>query len=431
MMARRAKGEGSYIHRISIKCDECKQRDNCIKRNDFTVTCNKRDRKDYWEYQYSVKGADGKRVRKSIYAPSKKELAKKVEALKTQRDVTLKADATLGDWSETWESKYLPATVKENTLDFYKYMLGYIPEKLKKKKLSKVTPVMLQTFLNSLLENGRKNGGPLSARTVRSIRSALITCLDCAIDNGFIMVNPARKTKPPMLEKKEIVYLNQVQMQELIKVADIGDYYFENHPNSKVDLGSQYLIKQFSILIRLAFASGARCGELLGLDWGDIDYIRDSINIHNNLQNGKLVEPKTKYSRRRVSVDKDTMDRLAEWQKYQEQYANQLGDKFSNKLGTIFTNISGNYLHYDNFRTRYFYPMCDKARLPEGFTFHGTRHTHATMLLMAGVNIKIVSQRLGHSSVSFTLDTYGHVLDEMERSAADMMGSLLYGNKKE
>ena len=73
--------------------------------------------------------------------------------------------------------------------------------------------------------------------------------------------------------------------------------------------------------------------------------------------------------------------------------------------------------------------MCEKAQLPEGFTFHGTRHTHATMLLMAGVNIKIVSQRLGHSSVSFTLDTYGHVIDEMERSAADMMGTLLYGNK--
>lgn len=353
-----------------------------------------------------------------------------MEALKTQKDISLKADVTFGELLEIWKTKYLLNTVRENTKDFYGYMLRYIPEKMKNKKLSKITPVMIQTVLNSLLEKGRKNGGPLSTRTVRSIRSTLITCLDCAIDNGFIVVNPARKTKPPLLVKKEIIFLNQIQMQELINVADAGDYYFEKHPKAKTDIGSQYLIKQFSMLIRLAFATGARSGELLGLGWDDIDFIRDSINIHTNLQNGKLVEPKTKYSRRRVSVDKDTMNRLKAWQIYQKRYASQLGDKFCNRLGTVFTNMYGNYLHYDNFRTRYFNQMCEKAQLPEGFTFHGTRHTHATMLLMAGVNIKIVSQRLGHSSVSFTLDTYGHVIDEMERSAADMMGTLLYGNKK-
>lgn len=427
-MARRAKGEGCYVHLMPIKCEDCKQRNACMKRNDPVAKCQLRDRKELWAYQYSVKGADGKRHRKAIYDSSKKELAKKVEALKAQKDVSLKADATFGELLETWKTKYLPNTVRENTKDFYGYMLRYIPEKLKNKKLSKITPVMIQTLLNSLLEKGKKNGEPLSTRTVRSIRSTLITCLDCAIDNGFIVVNPARKTKPPLLVKKEIIFLNQIQMQELINIADVGDYYFEKHPKAKTDIGSQYLIKQFSMLIRLAFATGARCGELLGLGWGDVDFIRNSINIHTNLQSGKLVEPKTKYSRRRVSVDKDTMNRLVTWQMYQKRYASQLGDKFCNRLGTVFTNMYGNYLHYDNFRTRYFNEMCEKAQLPEGFTFHGTRHTHATMLLMAGVNIKIVSQRLGHSSVSFTLDTYGHVIDEMERSAADMMGTLLSGN---
>lgn len=429
-MARRAKGEGCYVHLLPIKCEECKKFKICLKRIDPAAKCQQRDRKDFWVYQYSVKGADGRRVRKALYGSSKKELVQKVASLKSEQDSASQNDSTFGDWLEIWKTKYLSKTVRENTQDFYSYMLRYIPEKLKKKKLSKITPVMLQSHLNSLLEKGKKNGEPLSTRTVRSIRSTLITCLDCAIDNGIIVVNPARKTKPPLLVKKEIVFLNQIQMQDLINVADDGEYYFEEHPKAKADIGSQYLIKQFSMLIRLAFATGARCGELLGLGWGDIDFIRNSVNIHTNLQSGKLVEPKTKYSRRRVSVDKDTMSRLMDWQMYQKRYADQLGDKFCNRLGTIFTNMYGNYLHYDNFRTRYFNEMCKKAQLPEGFTFHGTRHTHATMLLMAGVNIKIVSQRLGHSSVSFTLDTYGHVIDEMERSAADMMGTLLYGNKK-
>lgn len=205
-MARRAKGEGCYVHLLPIKCEECKKIKICLKRIDPAAKCQQRDRKDFWVYQYSVKGADGRRVRKALYGSSKKELVQKVASLKSEQDSASQNDSTFGDWLEIWKTKYLSKTVRENTQDFYSYMLRYIPEKLKKKKLSKITPVMLQSHLNSLLEKGKKNGEPLSTRTVRSIRSTLITCLDCAIDNGFIVVNPARKTKPPLLVKKEIVF---------------------------------------------------------------------------------------------------------------------------------------------------------------------------------------------------------------------------------
>ena len=117
-MARRAKGEGCYVHLLPIKCEDCKQQNVCMKRNDPAAKCQRRDRKELWAYQYSVKGADGKRHRKAIYDSSKKELAKKVEALKAQKDVSLKADATFGELLETWETKYLPNTVRENTKDF-------------------------------------------------------------------------------------------------------------------------------------------------------------------------------------------------------------------------------------------------------------------------------------------------------------------------
>lgn len=75
-----------------------------------------------------------------------------MEALKTQKDISLKADVTFGELLEIWKTKYLLNTVRENTKDFYGYMLRYIPEKMKNKKLSKITPVMIQTVLNSLLE---------------------------------------------------------------------------------------------------------------------------------------------------------------------------------------------------------------------------------------------------------------------------------------
>lgn len=129
-MARRAKGEGCYVHLLPIKCEECKKFKICLKRIDPAAKCQQRDRKDFWVYQYSVKGADGKRVRKALYGSSKKELVQKVASLKSEQDSASQNDITFGDCLEMWKTKYLPKTVRKNTQDFYSYMLRYIPEKL-------------------------------------------------------------------------------------------------------------------------------------------------------------------------------------------------------------------------------------------------------------------------------------------------------------
>ena len=98
-------------------------------------------------------------------------------------------------------------------------------------------------------------------------------------------------------------------------------------------------------------------------------------------------------------------------------------------MNTVFTGIFGNPVQLDNFRERVFDRMIAAAGLADTITMHSLRHTHATQLLAAGVDAKTVSYRLGHASVAFTLETYVHVVEDVERGAADTMGAILAGKK--
>ena len=136
-------------------------------------------------------------------------------------------------------------------------------------------------------------------------------------------------------------------------------------------------------------------------------------------------DPKTYHSTRTIGIDKAVLDELREFKDYQNQYAELLGDRFLNEHNLIFTNTFGKPVSYTNFRKRCFLKMIAAAGISSRFTIHCMRHTHATLLLKAGVNISVVSKRLGHSSTTVTLNIYAHVLEEMEKTAADAWGKLL------
>lgn len=337
---------------------------------------------------------------------------------------------TVGQWCDRWRDVILPGTVKESTLKSYKFMLSYVTDKIRKKRLTKLTPLELQTMFTELKESGaKKSGENLSSTTVRRIRSTLISCFQSAIDNGFMTVNVAKKTKPPLdNDRREISFLTEDEIQRLLEVADSGEYYKADE-EAMEDEGIHYLIKQWSIVIRLTLATGMRRGEIFGLTWSAVNFRDRTISIKTNLQGRKLEKPKTTYSIRTISVDTDTMQKLKEWKEYQEQHANDLDDLYQNQLATVFTGVFGGPVQLDNFRNRAFKRMVAKAGLPDTITFHSLRHTHATQLLAAGVDAKTVSKRLGHSSVAFTLQTYVHVVEEVERGAADTMGAILAGKK--
>lgn len=428
-MARRTKGEGSILHIVPVKCGKCKDFEKCTKRLDASSKCRKRDQKECWKYQYNVPDIDGKPKRKILQAKTRKELEKRVEQMRANSEIYESA-VTVDQWLDRWCSAVIPDTVVESTVNNYKFLLSYIPKDFRRKKLSELTPASIQQLFTNLRDHGRKSDGKgLSVKSVRNIRATFIACLNAAIDNGLITTNTAQKTKPPRYNsRREISFLNDDEIQRLLAVADSGKYYKLDEQSLESE-DMQYLIKQWAVVIRLTLATGMRRGEVFGLTWDSVNFSDKTICIKHKLRNGKLEPPKTKNSVRTISIDSDSMEKLQEWKKYQDQYAFDLDDLFHNRLNTVFTGIFGNPVQLDNFRERVFDRIVAEAGLADTITMHSLRHTHATQLLAAGVDAKTVSYRLGHASVAFTLETYVHVVEDVERAAAETMGAILAGKK--
>lgn len=400
-MAKRANGTGSIIH------DK---------------------RRNRWVYQYQQLDIHGQKHRRAIVAKTRATLEQRIAKL----DITVAPDITLREWIQKWLAVYVDNVVKDNTIDYYRRMLAYVPVEMQKRPLATLTPLMCQSMLMDLLDHGRQNDGPLSTSTVRSIRSTLITCLDAAKDAGLIKNNPAKATKPPRLIRKEKVFLSPAQAQRLLAVAEKGSYYIDK---TTADPGQLYLLQCYAVLIRLALVTGMRRGELLGLTWPCVGTDTLSIRYQEQYSADKgyyLGTPKTRTSIRTISLDHSTMKVLNDWRYYQQAYAEQLGNQFRNPNRLVLTNAFGTFVHPDNFRCRHWAAMCKAADLPTGCTLHSLRHTAATLMLQAGVDIKTCAQRLGHANATMLLKVYAHVLSENDAKAADTLAGLITdsGNKK-
>lgn len=273
---------------------------------------------------------------------------------------------------------------------------------------------MLQKHFNSLLVDGRSDKAGLSSSTIGAARRYFAQCLDAAIQEGIILQNAARMTKPPRLVRKEIVVLTKDEAAELVAAAKAM-----KHPFMRVMMPT---------LISFMLRTGLRQGEVFGMRWDDVDYENSCIFVKRSLAHvvGKgavFQETKTKTSRRRVLLLPEDVDALRDYQKWQRKYADELGDKFEwNNL--LFTSPFGAPISPTNFGRRYFRPLLKKCGISDGFTFHGLRHTHATLLLQQGVNPKIVQERLGHLSIKVTMDVYSHVLPDMQKEAVDALRGL-------
>jgi len=180
----------------------------------------------------------------------------------------------------------------------------------------------------------------------------------------------------------------------------------------------------------LAIETGMRPEEYLGLQWKDINFENKSLSVRRALVVKKgggfiFTEPKTKKSRRSIPISNTVRKALKEhWRK-------QLAEKF--KLGVAYENFDlvfaseiGTPLLHGNLLRRHFKPIRDKANLPK-IRMYDLRHTTATLLLSAGENPKVVSERLGHASIVLTLDTYSHVLPTMQKTATDKIEKLMRG----
>jgi integrase len=269
---------------------------------------------------------------------------------------------------------------------------------LGKYALSKVTILLIQSFIDSLKEEG------LSNSTIKKYLEIIRNSLEHAVDFNLIPTNPAIKVKLPKSNRKEMKVWNREESNRFLDKAKYDPCF---------------------IVFQLALSTGMRQGEILGLRWKDINLEKGILNIQQTLsQDGKtfIAGAKTKSSIRAVNLSGSTLKHL------RERRINIAKDKL--KYGPLYIDNDliastqhGTPLNPANIR-RSFGRIIKQANLPK-IRFHDLRHTHATLLLSQGVNIKVISERLGHSNIKVTLDTYSHVLPTMQEEVARMLDEIL------
>ena len=367
-----------------------------------------------WIYQLRYTDAYGNRGRKKFAAKTKREAMQKGKEFIDSLNRTANDDEklTVGNWIRNWLENYAKPNVRPRTYEKYSGTLkAYILPVFENVLLNELTAADLQKNFNRLLETGRTDGTGLSSSTVRGTRRYLSMCIDDAVKSGLVSSNVVRLTKAPKLSKKEIAVLSKEEIARLIDTAK--------------EIKNPFMSVVMPQIISLTVHTGMRQGEVFGLKWEDVDFEKSCLFIRRSLAHviGKgavFQAPKTKNSIRRILLMPEDIKNLRVYKKWQENYSEELGDLFAGH-NLVFTSPFGEPISPTNFSRRYFKPLLKKCDISSDFTFHGLRHTHATLLLRQGVNPKIVQERLGHSSIKVTMDTYSHVLPDMQRQAVDAL----------
>ena len=340
---------------------------------------------------------NGRPKTKNVLAKTKGEGIEKLKALKStitpDTPIKLKADMPFGEWLDHWYETYCKPNARPATQRTYEgYIRLYLHPRLGSIPLNRVTTSDIQQMCTWMMTEARvdqKNGeGGLSDSQVINCYSLCDRVLEKAMAEKLIVRNPAKGCKLPPNRPNEMKVLSREDMQKVLIQAKEENYYE---------------------LFLLEFATGLRLGELMALQWDDVDLVTGELRINKqvNLVGSKLVisEPKTKAAVRTLILPPSVRKVLAE-------YKTRVNSRWlfpspkKDDLPIIPSAVSRR-LH-----TLLEHAGCEQVR------FHDLRHTFATNALAHGMDIKTLSTILGHVSSATTLNTYSHVTDEMRQRAA-------------
>ena len=361
-----------------------------------------------WEGRYTA-GYDpktGKRIIKNVLGKTQAEVKQKLstamEACKAV-DVVRSDDYTVAEWLRTWFALYAKPNIRPTTARSYQGSIElHIIPRIGCIKLNKLTGRDIQKLYKDLMENGRlrkaqKSKQPgLSSTTVRGIHMMLHNALDRAVKERLILRNPTEDCIIPKVQKQEMKILHPEDMKAYLEAAE-----------------KRGVLPMFY----LELVSGIRKGELVALRWEDLDVEHRTISVSKQALGGlgkELVvnRPKTENSIRAISIPQDAVDLLVrEHEKHPEN-------------PYLFPSpLTGGMYHPDSVVNLHKKILKDAGL--EHIRFHDLRHTFATMALQNGVDVKTVSNMLGHYDAGFTLRTYTHATRQMQEQAAEKMGNFM------
>jgi integrase len=311
--------------------------------------------------------ANGKR--RYVSGKTKAEVRAKLRKLLADRDEGFAYDSenlTVGNYLDKWLDA-LEGSVRARTWRRHEEVVRlHLKPTLGGTKLDKLNALQVQNTYSHKL-----NGG-LSARSVEIIHVTLHKAL-----------------KPPRPPKREITPLTQQQLRSLLETARNDELY---------------------ALWVLACTTGMRNGELLAIQWRDIDLEAGTLQVKRTVFGGKVSPPKTASGRRTIRLSKLAIAAL-------RQHRTMATERQTSEW--VFSSQAGTPISVHNLHNRSWKPLLERAGLPAGTRMHDLRHSAATLLLSKGVAIKVISEMLGHADVSTTLSIYAHVLPDMQSIAAD------------
>jgi len=304
---------------------------------------------------------------------------------------------------------------KPTTLGGYRMALeAYLLPRLGDVALQELRATDLDALYADLLRCGGRRGRGLSMTTVHHVHAVVNKMLHDAERKGLVIRNVAKLANAPSLTAAR----SKGPEMRVWSPDDLATFLASIEGNRN------------ETMFRVMAMTGVRRGEDVALRWSDVDLTahRLTVNQAATVIGGAEVvaAPKTRRSRRAIDLDPDTVSMLQRYRVCQREQFLMLGVS-ATASDRVFTNEIGEPLR-PNSVGQAFRRLVDAANVPL-IRLHDLRHTHATHLLVAGVNVKVVSERLGHSSVSFTLDTYGHVMPGQQAEAAAAAAALLGGTR--
>lgn len=356
-----------------------------------------------WAAQFTM--PDGSR--RSVSGKRQQDVRDKLNELKREAEKfqSLKNQGqTVGEFVDGW-IEMIEHTIRPRTYHTYQsYMRNHI-EPLRDIPIARLTVKQVQDLYTAKLKSG------LSSTTVRHLHAILHKALEKAVRLEVVTKNVCDDVDPPRMAEHTYVTLSPEQAQAFMNSAK----------------GTRW-----EALYIMAITTGMREGELFAQKWKNLDWERGTIQVLETLHfydsDVHFAKPKTKKSIRTVYLSRFTLNALKRHQELQEKEKEHLGDAWDDSYDLIFPNTIGRPMHFSDFIVRTFKADLKKANVPD-MRFHDLRHTAATLLLMAGVNPKVVCEMLGHSSITITLQLYSHVTPIMHMQAADEMDNYFLNDR--
>lgn len=333
---------------------------------------------------------------------------------------------TFGGYLTQWMAGLETSGRRPSTIEGYRQTIrrNVLRHDVAQVRLQQLTATGLDELYAQLLTVGGRDGRGLSMRTVRLLHTILQRALADAERRDLIKRNPARLASPPSstaAKAPEFSAWTPNELRTFLESAH-GRLPFPWGQGQKPKCS----VSHHATLFRTGAMTGLRRGELCGLRWDDLDLDAGRLTVRHTLLvvKGQIVEgtPKTARGRRTLDVDETTVAALRAHRKAQLEVRLLVGSAYEDQ-GFVFAQPDGAPWYPDGV-SQVFDRLVSRLDVRR-IRFHDLRHTHASHLLAAGVNAKVVSERLGHSSVSFTLDTYAHVMPGQQAEAAAAAAALV------